>query len=107
MSSELKFSLNTFRQHDLPNLLIIIWSFSHCRIKGCSICEYYKNFCVVAAKEKWSGFYHDFNEVLKTIESDTWIHKIQNVSAERKDIIYKFIIKRSCSGFYHDVVIKL
>ena len=107
MSSELKFSLNTFRQHDLPNLLIIIWSYSHCRIKGCSICEYYKNFCVVAAKEKWSGFYHDFNEVLKAIESDTWIHKIQNVSTERKDIIYKFITKRSYGGFYHDVVIKL
>ena len=54
----------------------------------------------VAAKEKWSGFYHDFNEVLKTIESDTWIHKIQNVSTERKDIIYKIITKRSYGGFY-------
>ena len=54
----------------------------------------------VAAKEKWSGFYHDFNEVLKAIESDTWIHKIQNVSTERKDIIYKIITKRSYGGFY-------
>ena len=49
----------------------------------------------VAAKEKWSGFYHDFNEVLKAIESDSSIHKIQNVSTERKDIIYKFKTKRS------------
>ena len=82
MSSELKFSLNTFREHDFPNLLIDIWSYSYCRINGCSICEHYKNFCFVAAKEKWSAFYHDFNEVLKAIGSDTWIHKIQNVSAE-------------------------
>ena len=90
MSSELKFSLNMFRQHNLPNLLINIWSYSHCRINGCSICELF-----VATKEKWSGFYHDFNEVLKAIESDSSIHKIQNVSTERKDIIYKFKTKRS------------
>ena len=106
-SSELKFSLDTFRQHDLPNLIINIWSYSNCSLKKCVICEQYKKFCLIAAKEKWCGFYHDFDEVVKAIESGKWIHKVQNVSTEHKDIIYRFITKRSYGGFYHEVIMKL
>ena len=98
-SSELKFSLDTFRQHDLPNLIINIWSYSNCNLKK------YKNFCLIAAK--WCGFYHDFEEVVKAIESGKWLYKVQNVSTEDKDIIYRFITKRSYGGFYHEVIMKL
>ena len=99
--------MDTFRRHDLPNLLISIWSYSHCTIEGFSICEHYKNFCIFAAKEKWCGFYHNFNEVVKAIETNTWIHKIQKVSTEDKDIIYRMITLKSYGGFYHDVTTKL
>ena len=107
MSSQLEFPLDTFRRHDLPNLLINIWSYSHCTIEGCSICEQYKNFCIFAAKEKWCGFYHNFNEVVKAIETDTWIRKIQKVSTGDKDIIYIMITLKSYGGFCHDVITKL
>ena len=99
--------MDTFRRHDLPNLLISIWSYSHCTIEGFSICEQYKNFCIFAAKEKWCGFYHNFNEVVKAIETNTWIHKIQKVSTEDKDIIYRMITLKSYGGFYNDVITKL
>ena len=103
-SSELKFSLYTFRQHDLPNLIINIWSYSNCYLKKCLICDQYKKFRLIATKEKCCGFYHDFDEVVKAIESDKWIHKVQN---EGKDIIYRFIKKRSYGGFYREVIMKL
>ena len=106
-SSELKFSLDTFRQHNLPNLIINIWSYSNCNLKKCLICEQYKDFCLIAAKEKWCGFYHHFDEFVKAIESGKWIHKVQDVSTEDKGIIYRFIMKRSYGGFYHEVIMKL
>ena len=106
-TSELNFSLDTFRQHDLPNLIINIWSCSNCNLKKFLICEQYKKFCLSAAKEKWCGFYHGFDEVVKAIESGKWIHKIENVLTEDKDIIYRFIPKRSYGGFYHEVTMKL
>ena len=31
-----------------------------------------KKFCIIAAKEKWNGFYHDFNEVINAIETNKW-----------------------------------
>ena len=41
------------------------------------------------------------------MEMDTWIHKIQKVSTEDKDIIYRMITLKSYSGFYRDVITKL
>ena len=87
--------------------MINIWSYSNCNLKICLICEQHKKFCLISTKEKWSGFYHDFDEVVKTIESGKWMHKVQNVSTEDKDIIYRFISKRSYGGFYHEVIMKL
>ena len=44
---------------------------------------------------------------MKAIETDTWIHKIQKVSTEDKDIIYRMITLKSYGGFYHDVITKI
>ena len=44
---------------------------------------------------------------MKAIETDTCIHKIQKVSTEDKDIIYRMITLKSYGGFYHDVITKL
>ena len=63
-----------------------------------------KNYC---RQRKRCGFYHNFDEVVKAIELGKWIHKVQNVSTEDKDIIYRFITKRSYGGFYHEVIMKL
>ena len=83
-NSELKFSLDTFRQHDLPNLIINIWSYSNCNLENCLICEQYKKFCLIAAKEKWCRFYHDFDEVVKAIESGKWIQKFKMFQQKTK-----------------------
>ena len=79
LSPQLKFSLNSFKQHDLPNLLINIWSYSQCNINNCSIYEHYKKFCIVDAKEKWSGFYHDFDQVINAIETNKWYHNLGKI----------------------------
>ena len=44
---------------------------------------------------------------MKAIETNTWIHKIQKVSTEDKDIIYRMITLKSYGGFYNDVITKL
>ena len=62
--SQLKFSLNSFCELDLPELLTNIWSYAdHImnNVDGCEICEIYTEYCVSAVKEKWSEFYIDFD----------------------------------------------
>ena len=50
-SKQLKFSLNSFRRLDLPNLLLNIWDYSDFEHRNCSICKQYKNWGIPAAKE--------------------------------------------------------
>ena len=40
---QLKFSLNSFRRLDLPNLLLKIWNYSDFEHRNCSICKQCKN----------------------------------------------------------------
>ena len=48
--TELKFSLDSFRQLDLPELLISIWDYAyHIKEKGCIVCQTYQSWCIVAA----------------------------------------------------------
>ena len=61
MTHEMKFSLATLRQLDLPNLLIDISFYAdspHCQ--DCSICQQYLKWSIQAAKEKWSSDFKDF-----------------------------------------------
>ena len=101
---QLNFDLSRFRQYELPDLLINIWSYSSCVHKDCSICEHYKKLCIVAAREKRSGFYHNFDEVIEAIERNEWYHNLGKISSEQKNIIYKYITKRCFGGCFSDVV---
>ena len=49
-AGDLKFSLNSFRQLDLPNLLINVWDYGD--KPNCPICKQYQKWCISAAKEK-------------------------------------------------------
>ena len=62
--SQLKFSIESFRELDLPELLINIWSYANHIINkhdSCEICEIYIEYCITTVKGKWSGFYIDFD----------------------------------------------
>ena len=68
--SELKFWLNSFRELDLPELLISVWCYAdHINNKDeiCNICETYMEYCVIAAKEKCSEFHIDFDFVINNL----------------------------------------
>ena len=75
-SKNLKFSLDSFRQLDLSDLLINIWLYSFHSHQDSSICKQHKERCIIAAKEKWSGFYHDFDEILNAIVRNKWLHNL-------------------------------
>ena len=66
-SKQSKFSLNSFRRLDLPNLLLNIWDYSDFEHLNCGICKQCKNWCILAAEEKWNNFYYDFDEVVSHI----------------------------------------
>ena len=51
--TDLKFSLDTFCQLDLRNLIINIWYYAyHINEKGCIVCQTYQGWCIVAVREK-------------------------------------------------------
>ena len=96
--SELKFLLETFQQQDLPDLLISIWSYAdHIlnRDDGCKICETYQNYCVTAAKEKWSNCYIDFEFAINNLKKRNrhWVN-FDNFSPATKNEIYMHILKQ-------------
>ena len=49
-AGDLKVSLNSFRQLDLPNLLINVWDYAD--KPNCPVCKQYQKWCICAAKEK-------------------------------------------------------
>ena len=49
--TELKFTLDHFRQHDIPNLLMNIWDYAyHIKEKGCNICQSCQGWCILVAR---------------------------------------------------------
>ena len=60
--ADLKPSSNSFRQLDLPNLLINIWDYAD--KPNCPICKQYRKWCITAAKEQWGNLFIDFDFVI-------------------------------------------
>ena len=60
--ADLKLSSNSFRQLDLPNLLINIWDYAY--KPNCPICKQYRKWCITAAKEQWGNLFIDFDFVI-------------------------------------------
>ena len=93
--SQLKFSLDSFRQLDLPELLINIWTNADpIHDPNCSICSIYPEYCVIAAKKKWSEFYIDFDFVINNLKkrNENWVN-LGKFSTETKNNIYLYIAK--------------
>ena len=95
MSPKSNFSLDSFRQLDLPNLLINIWSYSDPDHADCSICKQYKIWCITAAKEQWCDFFYDFHKVLTnlTTQNKKW-HDFDKISSADRTIIYSFLKRK-------------
>ena len=49
--ADLKFSLNSFRPLDLPNLLTNVWDYAD--KPNCVICKQWQKWRITAAKEQW------------------------------------------------------
>ena len=90
----MKFSLADFRELDLPNLLINIWTFSDYTHKNCFACNQYCQWCIVAASEKWSPDFKDFDYVINNIkiQNVSWFD-VGKLSSAAKDAIYDLICK--------------
>ena len=93
--AELKFSLDTFRQHDSPNLLINILDYAyHVKEKGCNVCQTYQGWCMIAAREKWSDQLIDFDFVIDNLQKQNrnWVNFDQFSTAARNQI-YMYLLK--------------
>ena len=95
--SELKFSLDSFHELDLPELLINVWCYAdyiNNKDETCNICETYMEYCVIAAKEKWSEFYIDFDFVINNLKKHNanWVD-FTKFSTQTKNNIYLHIAK--------------
>ena len=66
-AGDLKFSLNSFRQLDLPNLLINVWDYVD--KPNCPICKQYQKWCISAAKEKWQDSSIEFDFVINFLKN--------------------------------------
>ena len=93
--TELKFSLDSFRQLDLPELLISIWDYAyHIIEKECIVCQTYQGWCIVAAREKWLYSYINFDFVIDNSQKQNrnWVD-FGNFSTETKNQICYHILK--------------
>ena len=93
--TELKFSLDTFRQHDLPNLLINIWDYAyHIKEKGCNGFQTYLGWCTIAAREKWSDQLIAFDFVIDNLQKQNrnWVN-FDPFSAATRNQIYMYLLK--------------
>ena len=100
--TELKFTLDHFRQHDIPNPLINIYD-DACYIteKGCNICQTYQAWCILAPREKWTDQLIDSNFVIDnlTTQNRNWVD-FGRFSTQIKDQIYMYILKERRIVFF-------
>ena len=94
--ADLKFSLNSFRQLDLPNLLINIWDYAD--KPNCPICKQYQKWCITAANEQWEKDIIDFDFVINTLKKQNkhWFD-FGKISSENRNQIYVVISKEKKS----------
>ena len=83
-----------FKELDLPDLLIDIWSYSDVNYNF-SILKQYKKWCIQIAKSKWRNEkYMDFDFVIKAIEEhNTKFIDFSRISSANKAKIYRLMLK--------------
>ena len=65
-ATDLKFSLSSFRQLDLPNLLINICNYAD--RPDDPIWKQYQKWCIIAAKEQWQNTFIDFDFAITALK---------------------------------------
>ena len=92
--ADLKFSLNSFRQLDLPNLLINIWDYAN--KPDCPICKQYLKWCITAAKEQWENAFINFDFVINALKKQNrnW-YDLGKISSANRNKIYLIISKEN------------
>ena len=79
---------------DLPELLMIIWSYTVQVHYGCCICSQYKEWCIQYVKEKWKPEYFDFDFVIQKIEdNDMSFIDFGKISFNKRNKILYFLKK--------------
>ena len=91
-ATDLKFSLNSFRQLDLPNLLINIWDYAD--RPDDPICKQYQKWCITAAKEQWQDTFIDFDFVITALKKQNrnW-YDFGKISSDERNKICIIISK--------------
>ena len=91
-ATDLKCSLNSFRQLDLPNLLINIWDYAD--RPDDPICKQYQKWCITAAKEQWQDTFVDFDFAITVLKKQNrnW-YDFSKMSSDKRNKIYIIISK--------------
>ena len=91
-ATDLKFSLNSFRQLDLPNLLINICDYAD--KQDDPICKQYQKWCITAAKEQWQDTFIDFDFVITALKKQNRNRNdFGKISSDERNKIYLIISK--------------
>ena len=89
--SKVKFTIEDFRQLNVADNLINLWSYNYLKIhpKSCFICKTYSNFCEMVLKEQWNPDWGNLKFVIKKIKDNdkTFIDISKFSSATRWEII--------------------
>ena len=93
-ATDLIFSLNSFRQLDLPNLLINIW--------GCAdspddpVCKQYQKWCIIPDKEQWQDAFIAFDFVIIGLKKQNRNqYDFDKISLDERNKIYIIISKNN------------
>ena len=89
----LKFSKQSFRELELPDLLFNVWCYTD--RPNDPICVQYQQWCVEVAKERWSSQYLDFDYVIENLrKQNKKFYNFGKISSADKNIIYRVIWNR-------------
>ena len=92
MCSNYKFLVESFRQLDLPNLLINIWSYANKPV--CPMCNQYQKYCIQAAKEQWLSSFIDLDFVIQNLKrQNKRFFDFGKISSQDRNSIYVVISK--------------
>ena len=84
----LKFSKQSFRELELPDLLFNVWCYTDW--PNDPICVQYQQWCVEVAKKRWSSQYLDFDYVIENLrKQNKKFYNFGKISSADKNIIYR------------------
>ena len=89
----LKFSKQSFRELELPDLLLNVWCYAD--QPNDLICVQYQQWCVEVVKGRWRSQYLDFDYAIENLgKPNKKFYNFCNISSADKNIIYKLIWNR-------------